>query len=90
MKIEDFITVINTLEKGVISRGTIIDYLADHNDNWVLILKALLIKNTTHFVSKHYLLEKLNFMKNDPGKAHLFLDIQGLNIYNCLKGYYGD
>ena len=88
MKIEKYITLVKNKPLGVISRGNIIDDLSDHNDNWILVLKALLIKNTTHFIAKSYLLEKLNFMKNNPGSAHLFLDNQGEALYNVLRGYY--
>lgn len=91
MNIEYYIDeIIKKFPEKKISRGNIIDHLSNCDDNWVLALKALLIKKNTFYIYIYYLLEKLEFMKNNPNKEHLFLDIQALNIYNALKGYYGD
>ena len=84
--IDDFISFIEGYDLGVISRGAIIDKLADNRENWVLVLKALLIKNTTYFISIAYLLKKLNYMKINPINPFTLLDVEGIIIYKALRG----
>lgn len=88
MEIEEFIAHIEHAHANCITRGNIIDHLAPNDDNWILVLKALLISNPKRYIHKEYLLEKLKFMKNNPTHAHLFLSLQPLCIYNSLKGEY--
>lgn len=85
MEIEEFIQHIKHAHANCITRGNIIDHLSENTDNWILILKALLIKNPKRYIHKEYLLDKLSFMKRNPFHAHMFLDYTGLVIYKALK-----
>ena len=62
----DFRDYVNAYPIGVISRGHVIDKLSDKKGSWVYIIKALLIKNTTRYVSTLYLLEKIDFVNSNP------------------------
>lgn len=84
MNIDELIDIIEKYPTINISRGTIIDLIAHNKNVWILTLKALLIKNTALYVHKQYLLDKLNYMKRNPIKPYLFLDIQGLMVYQAL------
>lgn len=89
MEIEHLIKMLKAREINVepfITRGKLIDFVAEQTDFWVLTLKALLIKNPKKFISTHYVLEKLNFMKNNPQDFAMFLDYQGLAIFEALLG----
>ncbi len=68
-----------------ITRGYLINLIANNNDEWIMVLKALLIKNPSYAISKRYVLEKLNFMKRNPSEPYRFLDYEGLAIYTVLR-----
>lgn len=87
MEITDLIDIIKETLFLPITRGVIIDYVAENTDTWILVLKALLIKNSSRFIAKSYLLEKLEFMKRNPKDPQGFLDIQGTLILNALRDY---
>ncbi len=86
MKIEEFIEEVRTSKKSQFLRGYIINILSEQTDNWILVLKALLIKNPSKFIYRSYLLDKLTFMSRHEGNEQLFLDFQGLMIFRALKG----
>ncbi len=90
MEIGELIQVLTkeSKEQLFFTRGEIIDYISNNTDNWILILKALLIKNPKKVISRYYILDKLRFMQKNPEQAHVFLDFAGLTIYNTLRGYH--
>lgn len=85
MEIEYFITFIQAQQVLMFTRGQIIDYIAENNDEWIFALKALLIKNTKKYIHKSYLLEKLKFMKAHPDQPYSFLDCEGAFIFSRLR-----
>lgn len=85
MEIEKLIDMLNGINSINITRGNIIDYIANNNDSWILALKSLLIKNTEKYISRQYLLGKLRFMERNPSIPDAFLDYQGQEIYRALK-----
>ena len=85
MEIDEFIEHLKNSPLAEISRGSIIDHLAGHEDNWILVLKALIIKNPRLTIHTNYLVDKLNFMHRNPDQQSVFLDFYGINIYRALK-----
>ncbi len=85
MKIEEFIDYIEMKHRMMFTKGDIIDYLSDKKDDWVLIIKAFLIKDNHKWIRTTYLLGKLGFMVRNPNQQEIFLDYQGLEIYRALK-----
>lgn len=86
MKIEEFIEEVRTSKKSQFLRGYIINILSEQTDNWILVLKALLIKNPSKFIYRSYLLDKLTFMSRNESNEQSLLDFQGLVIFRALKG----
>jgi len=86
MEITDFIDYIKA-QSTYMRRGDLINKIAFQQDDWCIVLRALLIKNLQESIFKSYLLEKLRFMKDNPKRAHFFLDIYGTRIYNAIKDY---
>jgi len=85
VEIEYFINLIKSKNVLVFTRGQIIDYIADNGNDWVFALKALLIKNSDKYIFKSYLLEKLNFMREQPDRPYAFLDTEGAFIFSRLR-----
>ena len=86
MEIQAFIDTLKIAEKYRFKRGYIIDCLASLTSDWCYALKALLIKSPFLYISKDYLLGKLNFMKNHPETPEVWLDFQGIAIFRALRG----
>jgi len=84
VEIEYFISLIKSKDVLMFTRGQIIDYIAENRDAWVMVLKALLIKNVAKYVSKYYILEKLNFMKEHRYCPSEILDPEGVIIFRKL------
>lgn len=85
MEIEYFINFIQGKQVVRFSRGQIIDYIADNHDDWVMALKALIIKTPKKYIYKYYVLEKLNFMKRHPSMPYEFLDYEGKSLFTILR-----
>lgn len=85
MEIDKLIKMIEYTPTNQIARGTVINYIADNTDDWIMVLKALLIKNPSRGISKSYLLKKLKYMKRHPNQAWTFLDHEGMSIFTILR-----
>ncbi|KKK71255.1 hypothetical protein LCGC14_2915780 [marine sediment metagenome] len=85
MDIKQFINFFRTEKSSFITRGSVLDVISVYNDDWVLMIKALLITNNVKYIQTSYLLEKVSYIYSHPNNPEAFLDYKGLAIYKALK-----
>ena len=91
MKIGELIKILEVRtinSEPFITRGKIIDFIAENTDNWALVIKALLINNPSKSVSTVYLVDKLKQMESEPNREEIYLSSEPRLIYLILQRRY--
>lgn len=76
---------VNGFKESEINRCRCIDEIISINANWSYILRSLLLVSNSHKINKNYLLEKINFMLNNPDYIAQFLDVCRTKVFCTLR-----
>lgn len=87
MNLKEFRKYVKNAENGFLNRTELINRLIPIKKDWSYIIRSLLFASNSRLITNRYLLQKIDFMIENPDKMYAFLDNTRELIYIILKDY---
>ena len=77
--------MLEKMDRKEVSRGFVIDMLANNGDKWANVIRALVLGEMEMCIHTYYLIEKIRFCISNPDMPEIFLDYKRLAIFKALE-----
>ena len=88
MNLKEFKIYIENQHKDFLNRCNLINEIMNIKQEWSYILRAFLFCSNSKVIAKSYILQKVNFMLENPSQMDVFLDYCRNTIYIALSKYF--
>jgi len=87
MNLKEFRKEIQQSKNGFLNRCKLINRLIPINTDWSYVLRTLLFCSNTRIIANWYVIQRINFMIENPDKIADFMDYTRKRVYQLLKVY---
>ena len=87
MNLKEFRKEIQQSKNGFLNRCKLINRLIPINTDWSYVLRTLLFCSNTRIIANWYVIQKIDFMIENPDRITDFMDYARKRIYQILEVY---